>query len=117
MTARELYYLGLSEIYLAEVEDLHGPIVKILQAKGVVVEIESDLLSFVAKNGDNERSIKQAERIGILKEAFNHIDKVSAVNVEMRVIIRKNSRDIYALQQEISELKRELEIKNKSLDD
>lgn len=113
MTPGETYYMGLAEIYLAELEDLNTPLHKIMIAKGVMIEIESDLLAFLKNNPGNAKSKRQQERIALLNDALDHFSAIGSVNHQMKLVARKNASDNLELKKQIHELTRQ----NKMLND
>jgi len=112
MSPAELYYLGLSETYLSELEDYTQPLIKTMQAKGAIMEIESDLLSFQIKNPTNLKAKKQEGRIQIIKESIEYFDKIGSVNQQLRLVLRKNARENFRMKQEIKALKADNEMLN-----
>ena len=90
----EEYYRHLSEVYLCEIEDLELPILKIMTAKGVLIEIESDLLKFLKKSKPTEKSKIQEERIGVLSDVMDYFSKVASINHQMKLMLRRASNDL-----------------------
>ena len=115
MTPTEAHYLALSEIYLSELDNHAESFIKIMQAKGIVLEIESDLLHFLKKSPPTEKSLKQQSRIDLLKEIFDHFAKISSSNDQLRLILRKSAREKYELEKEIKTLKADNELLNNLL--
>lgn len=112
MTPTEMHYLGLSEVYLSQLEDHHTTLLKILFAKGAITEIESDLLKFLDSNQPNDRSLKQEARIKVLKDSISYFEHAASTVKQMRLIIRKNARENWELHQEIIALKADNELMN-----
>jgi len=110
MTKVEQYYLALSEVYLAELDNHAESFIKIMQAKGIVLELESDLIFFLKKNKPTEKSIKQQDRIDLLKSIFDHFAKVSSSNDQYRLLLRKSAAKQRLLEEEIIALKADNEL-------
>lgn len=88
------YYRHLSEVYLCEIEDHTTPLHKIMIAKGVLMEIESDLNFFLKHNPPNERSDKQKVRIELLREALDTFSNLSTNNYSMKLLLRAAAADL-----------------------
>jgi len=113
MSPAEMYYSGLAEVYLAELEDYQTPLLKILYAKGVLVEIESDLLKFLKNNEHNERSRQQEARIKILLDVITYFENSASTVKQMQFMLRKAAEDNFDLRKKLFEA----EQKNKMLTD
>lgn len=109
-TEQELYYLSLSEIYLAELEDMQKPITEIMKAKGVMVEIESDLLKFLSKNKPTEASKRQSERISILSSVIDYFSSVASTNYQLKLSLREANRQLKKEKEDHSSTTRALEV-------
>ncbi|WP_298845475.1 hypothetical protein [uncultured Clostridium sp.] len=113
MSPIELHYLGLSEVYLTEYEDHMLPYSKIMIAKGIITEIQSDMVFFLQKNKPSDKSNQQQERIAILSGVLNYFEKVSSHNQQMRWTIRSNNVEIMKLKEQIKFLEND----NKTMTD
>lgn len=109
-TEQELYYLSLSEIHLAEVQDFQEPIKKILIAKGIMVEIESDLLKFLKKSKPTDKSNTQSTRISILNDVIDYFSELSSTSYQMKLMLRKASNDLIKERKDHADTKRALEM-------
>jgi len=116
LTPTEIYYLGLSEVYLAELDDHVDNWMKIMIAKGVVAEMESDLLIHLEKNPPTERSTQQHERLKVLNSSFDYFSRIASNNNQMKLLLRKSARENLVLKKEIEELKNEKILLNKIID-
>lgn len=109
-TDLEKYYQAVSEIYLAEIEDLQEPYKHILTAKGVVVEMESDIIAFLKKSKETERTKKQQERIAVISSTINYFEKIASTNYQMKLLLRKASNELQKEKKEHIETKRALDM-------
>lgn len=109
-TDLELYYQSLSEIYLAEIENLQEPISQILIAKGILIEIESDLLEFLSKSKPTKKSERHKERIDLLGSVMNYFSNMAHNNYQMKLLLRKASKDLNKEKQAHSDTINKLEM-------
>lgn len=109
-TELEKYYQAVSEIYLAEIEDLQEPYKHILTAKGVVVEMESDIIAFLKKSKETERTKKQQERIAVISSTINYFEKIASTNYQMKLLLRKASNELQKEKKGHMETKRALDM-------
>lgn len=116
MTPEEKHYWNLSEVYLSAYQNNIEPSFKIMQAMGVIVELESDLILFEKSKGKTEKSINQQRRIDILKKAVDAFSVVSDRNLQFNYVMgslyennRLQTLKIAELENELNKLKALLE--------
>jgi len=117
MTPREKRFYDMSEVFLAQLQDVKEPIYKILIAKGILIEMESDLVFFLKKKPETEKSKAQQERLKILTELVDYFSGISSVNEQMKLMLRKAAVDRHKLHQENAELNLRIDILEKTLQD
>lgn len=104
------HYRSLSEVYLSEVENLQEPLFKIMTAKGILIEIESDLLAFLKKSKHTEKSKNQENRIHLLNEILEYFSNMASNNYQMKLLLRKAARDLNDEKKRHRETERALDI-------
>lgn len=116
MTEAEKHYWDLSEVYIGAYQIHIEPNIKIMQAMGVVVEMESDLVVFEKTKGQTEKSKYQYERIQVIKNAIDAFYLVSGRNLQFNLVMQglynenqSKSLKIDELEQEIVKLRLQLE--------
>lgn len=109
-TEEELYYFSLSEVHLAEIQDFQEPIIKILIAKGVMTEIESDLIKFLKKSKPTDKSEAQSKRIAILNDTIDYFSNMATTSYQMKLMLRRASNDLVKERNEHTETKRLLDM-------
>ena len=110
MTAKERHYWELSEIYVTAYQDNIQPVTKIMQAMGVIVEMESDLLLFLKGKQPTEKTKRQQGRLDILKDAVNQFSIVSERNLQFRMVAGKLRSKINEQAEKIKDQEREIEV-------
>lgn len=109
-TDLELYYQNISEVYLAEIQDFQEPYVRILTAKGALVEMESDIVAFLKKSKETDRTKKQQERISVLGSVVDYFDNMASTMYQMRLLLRRANRHLDKEKKEHEETKRALDM-------
>lgn len=104
------FYKSISEVYLAEKEDFEEPIQKIMAAKGILIEIESDLLEFLSKSKPTKKSNKQEERIFLLNSILDYFSRISTTNYQMKLMLRKSSMELAKEKKKREEAERALNV-------
>ncbi|TDO21924.1 hypothetical protein [Pedobacter duraquae] len=117
MTSEEKHYWDLSEVYLAEYEDHTDHYARVLQAMGVIVEMESDLAEFLTKGKPTEKTNRQRKRLDILCAAVNSFTVASERGLQFKKVMHK----LFAREHEqllrITELEKEVIKLQKTLQD
>ena len=116
MTPAEKHYWELSEVYLAAYQDNLEPHFKIMQAMGVIVEMESDLIKFEKSKGETEKSKSQRERLSILKLAVDAFSIASERNLQFNHVMSSLYKDNQSKALKIVELEEEIFSLNKKLE-
>lgn len=113
------HYKTLSEVYLTRYEDLLSPHTDILTAKGILIEMESELIFFTKKQGHNEKSKKSQERISLLSEIMDKFLKVSSTNFQLRIMCNKLLSEIEQIkksaQAEVEDLRQQNHVLTETL--
>lgn len=105
----ERKYIELSEIYLAKYEDQEQRHLKMMMAKGILVEMESDLVFFHMKNEKTEKSEHQQNRLDLLKSAIDEFSAIHAFNFQVKMVLSKFYAENNALKAENEKLKKQIE--------
>jgi len=101
-------FMQLAEVYLAQDLDSKTHITKIILAKGVIIQMESDLILFEKQKGPTQKTIEQQERINILKSAINTFSDVSSNNNQIAYILHARNKESELQALKISELEKEI---------
>lgn len=113
----EKHYMNLAEVYIHYYEDHLDRELKIFLAKGVVVEMESDLAKWHDKNKPNDTSTKQLSRLDILKKAIDVMGSLSSTNIHAKLSFNKLRNEADILEAENKELKETILKLNKLIDE
>lgn len=105
---KEDYYKALAEVRVMEFENYSVYVEHLMIAKGIIVEMESDLLKFLKNNEPTVKSKEQQERINMLGNAVEHFMKISEINMQLREMFIINEKWMTGLKQENAELKQKL---------
>lgn len=116
ITPVEQYYMELSEIYMIAYQNNIEPATVIMQAMGVIVEMESDLLLFLQGKPQTEKTKRQQTRLDILKKAVNQFSIVSERNLQFRMVAGKLRNKIDEQAETINDLQAEIIKLNKQLE-
>lgn len=116
MSPAEKHYWELSEIYLSAYQNNIEPNIKIMEAMGVIVEMESDLVVFEKTKGQTDKSKYQLERIQVIKNAIDAFSVVSGRNLQFNMVMTNLYRDNEAKSLKITELEAEIIKLNKNLE-
>ena len=116
MSPAEKHYWELSEVYLSAYQDNVEPNIKIMQAMGVIVEMESDLVVFEKTKGQTEKSKAQIDRLSILKSSIDAFTIVSQRNLQFNMVMTNLYRDNESKSLKIAELENEIIKLNKNLE-
>lgn len=108
-TQLEEKYKKLSEVYLAKYEDQKDRHVKMMVAKGILVEMQSDLVFFHLKNAETEKSKYQQERINILMNTIDEFASIHAFNFQVNMVLGDFYRENEALKYQVQELNKHIE--------
>lgn len=114
-TDLEDYYRNLGEVYLAEIESFQEPFNQILIAKGVIVEIESDLIKFLKKSKPTDKSKQQEERLELLKSSVEYFSKIASINYQFKLMLRQAAKDLRMEKERHSNTERALHITTEML--
>lgn len=102
-------YKELSEVYLAKYEQQIDREVKMMIAKGVIVEMESDLAFFHLKSPRTDKSQNQLDRLDILRGIVEEFSSIQSFNWQVNQVLGKFYRENQKLKQRIGELEAENE--------
>lgn len=116
MSPEEKHYWELSEVYLATYQNNLESSFKIMQAMGVIVEMESDLIQFELSKGKTEKSIAQSLRLSILKNSIDAFSIVSERNLQFNHVMNRVNRDSESKSLKIADLENEIIKLNKQLE-
>lgn len=108
MMKKEDYYKALAEVRLMEFENYSVYVQHLMIAKGIIVEMESDLLKFLKNNEPTPKSKEQQQRINMLGDSVEHFMKISEINMQLREMFIINEKWMAGLKQENAELKQKL---------
>jgi len=117
LTETEKHYKNLAEVYVHYYEDHLDRELKIFLAKGVIVEMESDLAKWHQKNKPNDTSKKQLYRLGILQKAIDVMGSLSSTNIHAKLTFNKLRKEIDSLEEENNELKETIKKLNQLIDE
>ena len=98
-------YKKLAEVYLARYEDQSVRNIQILLAKGVIVEMESDLAFYHLNTPRTEKSENQLQRLNILRGVINEFSGIHSYNWQINQLLGDMHRENQGLRNEIKELK------------
>lgn len=104
LTAREKRYLKLSEVYLSRYEDQKDRHVKMLLAKGILVEMESDLAFFHLKNPRTDKSDNQLLRLNMLRDLVDEFSAIHSFNFQINIMLGNLHRENDELRDTIKQL-------------
>lgn len=104
LTKTEEKYLRLAEVYLSRYEDQKQRHVKMLMAKGVIVEMESDLAFFHMKNPRTDKSDNQLHRLNILRDFVDEFASIHGFNYQINLMLGKLHRENDELRETIKSL-------------
>ena len=116
LPALEQKYKKLSEVYLSRYEDQKDRHIKMMIAKGVLVDMESDLVFFHVKNTPTDRSILQQERLDILRNIIDEFASIHAFNFQVNMVLGDFYRENTQLKAEVAELKLEIDNHRKAME-
>jgi len=110
------HFKRLAEIYVTQDPNSKDHVTKIMLAKGVVIEMESDLIFFEKSKGETQKSIEQKDRINILRSAISTFSDVSSNNLQIGYVLYTYQKEnelqslkIGQLEDEIKKLREQLE--------
>lgn len=83
------YFLRIAEAYITQDPDSKDHVTKIMLAKGILIDMESDIVFFENSKGETDKSISQKQRLAILKSAVNTFAEVSSNNLQIGYILYK----------------------------
>lgn len=109
------YYKGLAGMYQLTYDDdtvIHS-VIMILQ--GIYVELQSDLLQFKVKNGNNERVQKSQSRLSLLADQLSKLSKIQTDNVNLKATIRDLQSKNHLQFCEINDLNKRLQLHTENL--
>lgn len=104
LTPREERYLKISEAYIARYEDQEKRHVKMLLAKGIIVEMESDLAFFHLKNPRTDKSDNQLLRLNMLRDIVDEFSAIHSFNYQINIILGRLHNENNELRQTIKDL-------------
>jgi len=119
LTPLEAKYLKLAEVYLSRYEDMSYRNIQIMLAKGVIVEMESDLAFFHLDRPRTEKSDAQIHRLNILRKVVGEFADIHSFNWQINRLLGDFHRENEGLKKEIEILKASIEelILKKDLED
>jgi len=115
MTETAARLIKLAEVYITQDPNQKDHVTKIMLAKGIVVQMQSDLILFEKKKGKNERSYEQQHRIDLLKSAIDTFSEVSSNNLQIGHILYAYNNEIKAHRIKIAQLENEIKMLNKQI--
>lgn len=104
LTPREKRYLQLSEVYLSRYEKQQDRHVKMLLAKGIIVEMESDLAFFHLKNPRTDKSDNQLLRLNMLRDFVDEFAAIHSFNYQINIMLGRLHRENEELRDTIKQL-------------
>lgn len=97
-------YLKLSEVYLAKYEDLAVKNIKIMLAKGVIVEMESDLAFYHLDKPRTDKSEAQLQRLNVLRSTVEEFADIHSFNYQIHQLLGRYHRENAELEKKIKTL-------------
>lgn len=116
MTESENRFTKLAEIFITQDPNSKDHVTKIMLAKGVIIQMESDLVLFEKSKGQTEKSKEQAERIRILKLAVDTFSAVSSNNLQVGYIMYQYHQKEASQALKIADLELEILLLKKQLE-
>lgn len=104
LSPREERYLKIAEVYFSKYEDQKERHVKMLMAKGILVEMESDLAFFHLKNPRTDKSDNQVFRLNKLREFIDEFAAIHAFNYQINLVLGAMHRENNELRETIKSL-------------
>ena len=108
MTESENRFTKLAEIFITQDPNSKDHLTKMMIAKGIIIQMESDLILFEKSKGLTDKSKEQADRIRLLKLAVDTFSAVSSNNLQIGYIMYQYHKKEASQALKIAEL--ELEI-------
>lgn len=111
------YYKQLAEIYMAELETNMEEIHQVTIIKGILIELESDLVFFHAKNGGKrtKKSAHQEERLEMLKKSVSFFESIASKNHQLKLALLKRGNHARDLAMKLADTEKELETLKQSI--
>lgn len=104
------HYMALSEVYLMRYQDLTKPVKEIMIAKGILVEMMSELVFYSVNNPKDDRYVKADTRINKLMEVINEFSGVADFNYQISLIHQSEIRKSLKQAEKIEELENRIEM-------
>lgn len=104
LTPREERYLKIAEVYFSRYEDQKSRHIKMLMAKGILVEMESDLAFFHKNNPRTDKSDNQLHRLNMLREFVDEFAAIHAFNYQINLVLGQMHRENNELRETIKSL-------------
>ncbi len=104
LTPREQRYLRIAEVYLSRYEHQEQRHVKMLMAKGIIVEMESDLAFFHMKNPRTDKSENQLLRLNMLRDFVDEFSSIHSFNYQINLMLGAMHRENDELKEIIKNL-------------
>jgi GTP-sensing pleiotropic transcriptional regulator CodY len=108
LTDSEKHYIQLSEIYLLKYQEMVKPQKDIMVAKGIIVEMMSELLQFSMKNPENEKAKKSQERLDSFMDIINLFSQIADNNYQISLLYQNQIRQSIKLKETINQLQKEI---------
>jgi hypothetical protein len=89
MTETQKKFLQMSEIYTAQDPNSKDHVTKIMLAKGIIVQMQADLILHEKKNGHSEKTKRQQAMIDLLRIAVDTFYNVSGKHLEIGYILHQ----------------------------
>lgn len=99
---------------VAWLEDTLQPALDILSLKAIVNDMLADVELFESKKGISEHTKKSKERINLMLEKIERLDKIAMQNNTFQLITKHTQLKSWNLEQEIIRLNNELLAKQKA---
>lgn len=102
------YYKELSEVYLTQMEDYLQPSYDIMTAMGIVVQMNSELLEYLTKHKQSEKTKVQKDRLEMLMKIMHAFSSTADRNYQLKLIVEQVRRELIKAEHERDGYKQEL---------
>lgn len=104
-----LKYQEESEAYAIHYDNELAHTRALLVMSGVLVQMESELISYERKNGKTDRGKLTLERLDLLKYVYDDLNGINDRNRRMKILMASNNARMDAMSQELEALKNKQE--------
>lgn len=115
MTETQNRLMKLAEVFITQDPNQKDHVTKIMLAKGIIIQMESELIIFEKKKGKSEKSTEQLERINLLKLAVDTFSDVSSNNLQIGHILYAYNELIKSYERKLDEYDEQMVIARKML--